>query len=60
MLLRCNKDFEYLSKTQMCLDTKKMWKRLKTVAIKREISYVNILQFPQTSHSTKLKDRCIA
>lgn len=55
-----NKDFEYLSKTQMCLDNKKMWKRLKTVAFKREISYMSILQFPQTSHSPKLKERCTA
>lgn len=30
-----NKDFEYLSKTQMCSDTNKTWKRLKAVTIKR-------------------------
>lgn len=60
MLLRHNKDFEYLSQTQMCLDTNKMGKRLKIVAIKSKISYMSILQFSQTSHSPKLKDRCIA
>lgn len=57
MLSRHNKDFEYLSKTQMCSDTNKTWKRLKAVAIKREISYVSILQFPQIPHSPKLKNR---